>query len=158
MYIFMYMYIFIYIYTCTEAPPLPPAPLAKSSRNWSCNGGLLAAPHTEPTAGAQRERLLKQEALASTFPPMCSAGQHPQYCATPLQRPQMLQQELSGAATRSNGVFETPNQLPADARASAAGRNPQKLARYSMCCIICISVCAIHLYALLLDAIHLYAI
>ena len=144
MYIFMYIYIFIYIYTYTEAPPLPPAPLAKSSRNWSCNGGLLAAPYTEPPAGAQREHLLQQEALASTFPPMFAAGQHPQYCSTPVQRPQML----SGAATTPNGVFETPNQSPADARASAAGRNPQKLARYSMCCI---SVCAIHLYVLLLD-------
>ena len=69
-------------HTCTHAhgresslmgaPDLPPAPLARSSRNWSWNGGLLGAPEVGEVAQEQQ-----RDAMSETFPPMLAAAHRP---------------------------------------------------------------------------------
>jgi hypothetical protein len=80
----------MHTHTCTHtpgresslmgAPDLPPAPLARSSRNWSWNGGLLGAPEEEEVAKEQQ-----RDALSETFPPMLAAAHrpHPQFHSSP---------------------------------------------------------------------------
>jgi hypothetical protein len=73
-----------------EQSPVPLAPLAKHSRSFSWNGGLLGAPEAHgssgPAAGDHSAGVggeAEFDALAATFPPMYRAGQPRQFFSTP---------------------------------------------------------------------------
>ena len=72
-----------------EQSSVPLAPLAKHSRSFSWNGGLLGAPEahgssapaaSDHSAGGEEEA---EFTLAATFPPMYGAGQPRQFFSTP---------------------------------------------------------------------------